>query len=175
MHSWRVLLLPFIEQKALYERYDMDEPWDGPSNGRLIRELIYVYRCPSEQHNGPEFTNYVLVTGPGTPWADGRAPRYDDFTDGLDCTILVVEVADSNIAWSEPRDLTFQQALHGINATRTYGISAWHPLRGAHEKQELVNVAMVDSTIKQLKNDFSIDTLRKLLQHQDGEPAVPIR
>src|SRR5262245_23505539 len=38
-HSWRVLLLPFIDQAALYTRYKFDEPWDGPGNRTLLYEM----------------------------------------------------------------------------------------------------------------------------------------
>ena len=47
MHSWRVLILPFIEQQALYEQYDFNEPWDGPNNSQLANVVISVYQCPS--------------------------------------------------------------------------------------------------------------------------------
>ena len=46
MHSWRVLLLPMLEQQALYESYDFDEPWNGPNNSRLLAQTPPSYQCP---------------------------------------------------------------------------------------------------------------------------------
>src|SRR5262249_34008276 len=33
--SWRVAILPFIEQEALYKKFKLDEPWDSPHNKKL--------------------------------------------------------------------------------------------------------------------------------------------
>ena len=46
MHSWRVLILPFIEQQTLYKRYRFDEPWDGPNNSLLAKEMPSVFPLP---------------------------------------------------------------------------------------------------------------------------------
>src|SRR5438552_18335675 len=47
MHSWRVLILPFIDQADLYSKYNFDEPWDGPNNIKLLDEMPRLYKCPS--------------------------------------------------------------------------------------------------------------------------------
>ena len=47
MHSWRVLILPFLEQQSLYEQYDFREPWDGPNNIQLLGNMPDVFSCPS--------------------------------------------------------------------------------------------------------------------------------
>ena len=125
MHSWRVLILPYIEQQALYERYNFDEPWNGPNNSQLANEFATGFRCFWDRR-----TSYVLIAGDGTAWADGRAPKLDEFTDGPDKTIILVEVADSNIPWLEPRDLTLEEAMRGINPDLAMGISSRHPGRG---------------------------------------------
>jgi len=52
MHSWRVLLLPFLDQKPLFDQYRFDEPWDGPHNRKLVSQIQYAYRCPSHGHHG---------------------------------------------------------------------------------------------------------------------------
>ena len=55
MHSWRLLLLPFLlsEEKALYSSYNFDQPWDGPDNIRLADRMPAVYRCPSDKGRLP--------------------------------------------------------------------------------------------------------------------------
>src|SRR5262245_52749889 len=47
MHSWRVLILPYLGHKALYDQYHFDEPWDGPNNSQLHKEKVSVFCCPS--------------------------------------------------------------------------------------------------------------------------------
>jgi prepilin-type processing-associated H-X9-DG protein len=170
MHSWRVLILPFLEQQPLYDQYRFDEPWDGPNNSQLAGKIgHWPFRCPSVPSPRPAVTNYVLVTGDGTAWADGRAPKLDEFTDGPANTIILVEIADSDIQWLEPRDITLEQAMRGINSGPHICISSWHPARGNSDRQDSANVAFADGSVGNLKNDFPLAELRKLLTYQGGE------
>lgn len=170
MHSWRVLILPFLDEKELHEQYRFDEPWDGSNNSKLVGVIPDGLRCPSEPWTTN--TNYFLIAGDETAWADGRAPRIDDFADGLAETIFVVEVSGSNVLWTEPRDLTMDEAMLGINRAPGMGISSRHPLRGRKEKPESANVAFGEGQPVNLKNGFPLDELEKLLTHQGGEAVV---
>ena len=64
MHSWRTLILPYIEEDALYAAYNFDEPWNGPNNRKLAEYIPDVFRCPAEENE--EYTNYLAVVGPHT-------------------------------------------------------------------------------------------------------------
>ena len=44
--SWRVAILPFLEQQPLYEQFHLDEPWDSPHNKTLIEQMPQVYAIP---------------------------------------------------------------------------------------------------------------------------------
>ena len=73
MHSWRVLILPYMEQSALYNRYKFNEPWNGPNNITLLNSMPSIFACPSRFSNPTNLTSYVAVTGPGTMFpAPGR-------------------------------------------------------------------------------------------------------
>src|SRR5262249_15795660 len=65
MHSWRVLILPFLDQAPLYNQYRFDEPWDGPNNRKLAGTILEVFNCPSDDHGGTgassTMTNYVAI------------------------------------------------------------------------------------------------------------------
>jgi len=130
MHSWRVLLLPFLEEKGLYDAYNFDEPWDGPNNSKLHEYIASCYRCPTETRDesaaNATDTSYVVVVGPGTMFP-GEAPVVmRDIRDGLSRTIMVVEIADSGIHWMEPRDLHVVQMAPDINAKAGQGVSSRH-------------------------------------------------
>lgn len=67
MHSWRVLLLPYLDQQALYDQYRFDEPWNGPNNSKLAKFIPEVYQCPNEYGHADgshPWTSYVAVVGP---------------------------------------------------------------------------------------------------------------
>ncbi len=124
-HSWRVLLLPYLGYDDLYSRYKFDEPWDGPNNRLLADEMPIEYRCPSVRNPGP-YTNYVAVVGPETLWPGERAVSLKGIENAW-ATIHFVEIADSDIHWMEPRDLTLAEAAAGVNINRHRGISSNHP------------------------------------------------
>jgi prepilin-type processing-associated H-X9-DG protein len=163
MHSWRVLLLPFFEEaglKRLYESYDFSEPWNGPHNSELSVEFPILF-CPSEEGDFLN-TSYVAVVGPETAWPDTAAMRIRGIRDGTSKTISVVEVANSGIHWMEPRDLTFEEALRGINVPGNKpGISSKHP-GGA-------NVLFCDGSVHFLSDKIPADTLRALLTANGSE------
>lgn len=127
MHSWRVLILPFLDHQELYDQYDFGQPWDGPNNRGLVLSIPpSVFSCPADMAAGPYDTSYVLVTGEYSAWPDDHAPNLDEFTDDLEQTIALVEVANSGIHWMEPRDLSLSEAVRGINAKTGLGISSRH-------------------------------------------------
>jgi len=109
MHSWRVLILPFMEEQALYNRYNFDEPWDSPGNLAVTNTAIPAYKCPSCPPSGgsgsPTETNYMVITGAKTVFDGAKAASTRDITDGTSNTILVVEVAGTGVNWAEPVDL----------------------------------------------------------------------
>ncbi len=70
MHSWRVLILPYLGRKELYDRYRFDEPWDGPNNRKLLAERPPEYHCPSviDDPTKSPATSYVAVVGDRSLW-----------------------------------------------------------------------------------------------------------
>lgn len=124
MHSWRVLILPFLEQQALYDQYDFSEPWDGPNNRKLARPIPRVhaesvYACPDAVPSRPLETHYLAIVGPRTGFPGEKSAAFSEFKDGTENVLLVVEVHNSGISWMEPRDLDVTQAAQAIKATHT--------------------------------------------------------
>jgi prepilin-type processing-associated H-X9-DG protein len=163
MHSWRVLILPYMERNDIYDKYDFTEPWDGPNNRKLASQIDSLFCCP-EPSGGPEETNYLAVVDPETGWPGATPRKIRDIRDGTSKTIALVEVANSGIHWMEPRDLTLAEALKGINAPGPgLTISSHHP-GGA-------NVGWFDAHVSLLSNTTSIKLLRGLLTAAGGEPV----
>jgi hypothetical protein len=123
--SWRVHLLPFMEEEALYEQFHLDEPWDSEHNKTLIAKMPLVYVVPSTDFP-PGETSYLAVTGPGTAFGDGSAGmKLRDMVDGTSRTILVVE-ADQSVPWTKPDDYQFdpQNPIQGLGNIRPGGFLA---------------------------------------------------
>jgi prepilin-type processing-associated H-X9-DG protein len=105
MHSWRVLLLPFLGEQGLYAEYRFDEPWNSPNNIALSGRMPAVYHCPSDWESSLSQTSYVMLVGPHAISNGATAHRMGDIKDGAANTIMVAEAGKAGINWLEPRDL----------------------------------------------------------------------
>jgi hypothetical protein len=130
LHSWRVLILPFLEQQSLYDQYDFREPWNGPNNIKLLGKTPPFFACPSNRAPGPAvstFTSYVAISGPGTVFPGTESIRLDQVTDDPAATLMVVEVANAQIPWTKPEDLDLRTMASYINDRDHPSISSNHP------------------------------------------------
>ncbi len=166
MHSWRVLVLPFIEGDNPYKRYRFEEPWDSPNNLTVANnDFSRHFRCPSHPKVDYLATNYVLIVGPHTISDGPHCRKYEEITDGSSNTIMVVEVADSGIRWTEPRDLRFDEIDFRINGDKRPGI-------GSHHRQK-VNVAMCNCAVISLADSTPPEVVKALTTIDGGEDVEP--
>ena len=170
MHSWRVLILPYIEQEVLYKEYDFSEPWDGPNNRKLAQVPVSAYFCPSSASSMTN-SSYVAVVGPKTAWPKDKAINFKEIPDGASNTIMLVEIADSGINWMEPRDLSFEEALGGINPKSGKGISSRHLSYNGYfyHQTQVVYVTFADGSVRSLREGFPPERLEALLTIDGGE------
>jgi len=125
MHSWRVLLVPYLEKSMFFDTYNFDEPWDGPMNRRLHKEYFdksyspyditlvrLLYRSQYAPESQSRFcTNYMMIVDPRQtlqpfkriPGRDWQAllPAFGE--------MMIVEIRDSDVHWMEPRDLSLAE------------------------------------------------------------------
>jgi hypothetical protein len=147
MHSWRVLILPYLENDPLYKVYNFNEPWDGPNNKKLLAARPDLFACWSDSNaHSPRATstNYVAVVGSRTAWPGAKpGKRAGDSSS----TIMVVEVADADIQWTAPRDLDID-SLRAVSPS-CMTVSSKH--YSGHEfftySPPGVNVALADGSV----------------------------
>ena len=161
MHSWRVLILPFLESSALYSSYNFDEPWDGPNNSLLANQMPPAYACPSAAAPNSATTSYMAITGPGTIFDGDKAATFRDITDGTSNTLIVVETSGQATNWMQPVDLDAQKMAFAVNDPAGGDISSSHP-NGA-------NGLIADGSVRFLSESIDAQTLRALTTRAGGE------
>ncbi len=170
MYSWRVLLLPFMEEdeQALHAQFRLDEPWDSPENLRVLNavgERSHLH-CPSDENSPSTETNYVMIVGEESLSQGSNSVELAQIDDGTSNTIMVVEVVDSGIQWTEPRDLKANEITFRINDDQRLGIGSRHP-GGA-------NVLLCYGVVTFLAETTEPELVRSLMTIAGGEEvSVP--
>jgi hypothetical protein len=154
--SWRVAILPYIEQDNLYKQFKLDEPWDSPNNKPLIAKMPQIYVIPNAKPTkDPGMTFYQVFVGKDAGFERSeKGTEITSVTDGTSNTILVAEAADP-VIWTKPDDLAFDPAkplpkLGGLFPTG-------------------FNVAFMDGSVRFIRQNIDAQTLRALITRNGGE------
>ena len=158
MHSWRVLILPFIEERDLFNSYDFSQPWNSPDNLKLADQMPEMYAFHGEYYRGLTKTNYLVVVGEDTLWPGAKPRKSADVTDDRSSTILFIENQGLDVHWMEPRDADF--------ATMSFQVN--HP-SGLSSPYENPAIATDDGQVFQLGPELKPETLRAMLTVNGGE------
>ena len=180
MHSWRVLILPYMDQDALYKMYDFTEPWDSPKNRKLAGLRPPEYTCPSdpsEGESGASQTSYLAVVGPNAAWAGRQSRKLSDFSGKERDSIMLVEMADSGIAWTEPRDFSTEATgpIAGKPVSQELHSNHGHSsdFFFMYDRSVGVNVAMADDSVWHVPSGaLSAADLQRMLSVGGCEPSV---
>jgi len=159
--SWRVAVLPYLEQVELYKQFKLDEPWDSENNKKLIAKMPKQYAPPGVDTKG--YTFYRSFSGMGTilpPPIPGKAGtpaqgvKLTSITDGTSNTFMCVEAGEA-VIWTKPDELAYDEKkpvpkLGGIFETG-------------------FNAAFCDGSVRFFKPDIDEKTLRGLITANGGE------
>ncbi|MEI7853931.1 MAG: DUF1559 domain-containing protein [Planctomycetota bacterium] len=157
--SWRVAILPFIEQEALYKQFKLDEPWDSEHNLKLAKNMPKVYFHPKANKPGDDKTHYRLFYGKGAAFELDKSAKLQTFTDGTSNTLMVVE-AEEPVVWTNPNDLAFDP---------TKALPKMLSIDGKF------SAAYGDGSVRTFKMPIDQEILKLLIQKNDGKsiPQVP--
>ncbi|MEQ9407408.1 MAG: DUF1559 domain-containing protein [Fuerstiella sp.] len=154
--SWRVHLLPFLDQQELYDQFHLDEPWDSPHNIELAAQMPDVYRSQSAA-DGMK-TLFMTLDGKGTLMEGTKGLTFADITDGASNTMMIVQADEENaVVWTQPEDLKFDPE------------SPWNGLGGLRPTGFLA--AFADGSCRLVPIETDEETLRRLILRNDGQPV----
>jgi len=162
--SWRVHLLPYLNQQKLYAQFKLDEPWDSEHNVKLVQAMPALYQSTMPEYvtaNKEGRTNYLVPVGPEAIFhKDADSEALNAIIDGTSNTIMIVSAAaDASVIWTKPDDWHYdlQNPLKGLTA----------------EGRKLVPVAFADGSVHTMPSTVDPKVLRALLTFAGGEVVQP--
>ncbi len=154
--SWRVHILPFVDQQKLYGQFHLDEPWDSAHNKTLIGQMPDVFKG-GEIGLAPGHTTFQVPVGEGAAFGGPKAPWLSQISDGSSNTIAVVQVkAELAVPWTAPQDYAFDPAAPGRDLFV--------------DSDGLFLAAMFDGSVRRLSITVKPEMLLRLFQISDGQP-----
>lgn len=153
--SWRVLLLPYLEQNELYKQFKLDEPWDSEHNKKLLAKMPDVYLIPGQGDGAGTDTHYRVFVGNGAGFDWLMGGKLQAIADGTSNTVMCVTAATA-VPWTKPEELDFDPDK---DMTRLVGAVV----------EGRIQVAMFDGSVRSLTRIPSKKALHGLITQSGGE------
>lgn len=171
MHSWRVLILPYLGEQRLYRQYDFSEPWNGPHNSLLADSVPSVFQCPlvrtknmsivkrtPSQVQHENMCAYSLITGINTAFRLDKESRISDILDGRERTLFIIEHAGKKSDdWMKPSDISLDDFVNMSSSEL-----------GIHSRS--FNAVFANGSVVSLPSSINITEKRELVDPADGLP-----
>ena len=153
--SWRVHILPYIGEEALYKQFRLDEAWDSPHNKQLVEQMPSVYRNPSALPSN-SMASYVVPCGKGAIFEGQDGTPMIRIQDGTSNTILALEANENtSVTWTKPDDYNFDpdRPMQGVGNAHPGGFM----------------VAMADGSVRFVSSTLDPALFLRLLMMADGQ------
>ena len=173
--SWRMLILPMLDEIALYKQFNRDEPWDSPTNKPLLDKMPEIYRDPIYGESTDHYTNYAAISGPGTVFptdsASGRETNsslrgisISQIADGTHDTLAMGSVSPkSKIPWTKPEDIVCDRNLPPLGQLGSFAT----PHKNAGKSAGVF--ASCDDRVLAIRSDIDMNLFLQLTTRAGGE------
>ena len=141
--SWRVIVLPFMEENIMYDKFDFKQAWDSETNLPLAKQMPKAYGFGE----GGEKTSVCWIK------ATDKKVRFRDIRDGTSNTIMLME-NPNKVAWSKPGDLSIDEAVNLVKNL---------------EDGEKLAVVFYDCSVHTVTNKMDLEKFKALLTLDGGE------
>ncbi|WP_397571275.1 DUF1559 domain-containing protein [Schlesneria sp. T3-172] len=156
LHSWRTLILPYLDQQELYESIDLSKPWNDPVNAAARQTAVGAYMCPFVSSKEAS-TTYLAVVTPTSALRRAESCGIKAITDGTSDTVLVVEVPLSeSVSWISPSDADERLLQSVWNSAKVSHVGGGH-------------VLFADGSVRLVSINMPFETLQGLISVSGGE------
>ncbi len=153
--SWRVAILPYVEQGHLYHQFKLNEPWNSEHNKKLLANMPRIYAPVGVDAKEPFSTFYQVFVGPGTMFESKVKVDLSSGSlfDGASNTIMAVEAGEP-VPWTKPDDLPYdpKKPLPKLGGLFADGF----------------NILMADGSVRFVKTGVKEEVLRRAITRNDG-------
>ena len=159
LHSWRTLILPYMEESQLYSEIDFSKPWDHSDNAFAFGREIPSYKCPSSNLAAGQ-TLYLAIVDPQSIFPGETQITFREITDGTSNTVMVYETDPAkSVHWMDPTDGDITEFLAAFSGSHR------------HSHTGGANCTFADGSVRFLSSTTAPATLRSLATVSGGEPA----
>jgi type II secretory pathway pseudopilin PulG len=167
MFSWRVAILPYIEQGQLYQRINFNKPWDADENKFLLDQMPTVFRSALANESLPKGHTTVFTLRdpssmfkPGSDYAAGvHYSNFSSVSDGLSNTLMVIDLPNHpGVPWTKPDDVTPSEAYVLLSQLKGHG--------GA-------NLCLGDGSVKRQPPEITEEDFNALVSAAGNEQLPP--
>jgi hypothetical protein len=154
--SWRVALLPFLQENNLYQEFHLDEPWDSPHNKPLVAKMPEVLSPHSATLRAEGKTTFLAPVGKQTIFGPPQGVAIREITDGTSMTILIIDADEADaVVWTKPEDLNVD------------GVDAKQAVFGT--RKDAIFCAFADGSVRHLDPQITSQMVHALLTRNGGE------